>query len=399
MIAAPQPPPIDGGPARRNGPSNAAVAVPFPRTSAHRSSHLLRVDGGMANSATTSVSPKILSVSQVGLFALAVLYTIHIAKPVLLPIVLAVLLSFLLAPLVSSLREYGLPRGVASVVVLAGATLVVGYALTKLFGPAAEWIGEAPARIEQVEDRIRVILEPVEQVSKAADEVEEALGGQESGPTVSVETETLFNFLLNRARALVGGIVVTWALIMFFLTSGDLFLRKLVRVLTTMTSRKRAVRVSRRIRENLSHHLLTVTVINAVLGIAVGTTLALLGMPNPVLWGAMAALLNYIPYLGALVGVGIVGLVSITTFDTLTMGLAAPLIYLTLTVLEGTFLTPAVLGRRMRLNPVAVFLGILVLGWMWGAPGALLAVPILSAVKVLADAYPGLLVVSEFLGR
>ncbi len=260
---------------------------------------------------------KVVAISQVGLFALALLYTIHIAKPILLPVVLAVLFSFLLAPAVTTVRGYGLPRGLASVIVLVSVTLSAGFALASLFGPAAEWIAEAPTHVERVEDRIRVILEPVEQMSQAADEVEEALGGEEEGALVSMESETLFDFLLARARALLGGLVITWALILFFLSSGDLFLRKLVRVLPELKSRKRAVRVSRTIRANLSHHLLTVTVINSALGLTVGTTLALLGMPNPVLWGAMAAVLNYVPYVGALIGVGVVGMVSMSTFEAL----------------------------------------------------------------------------------
>ena len=307
--------------------------------------------------------------SQLGLFVLALLYTIHIAKPVLLPIVLALLFSFLLAPMVGGLRNWGMPRGVAAFVVVIGATGVLALGIVRLFGPAAQWIDEAPARVNEMEAQLRDLLEPVEQVSQAADEVQDALDGEKEVTQVTVQGPSLFDLILARARALVAGMVVTLALVLFFLSSGDLFLRKLVTLLPDLDSKKRAVAVSRRIRSTLSRHLLTVTVINTGLGVAVGLALWLLGMPNPVLWGSMAAILNFIPYVGALVGIGVVAFISMGTFDTVGAGLAPPLVYMAFTAIEGTFITPAVLGRSMRLNSVAVFLGIVILGWMWGVPG------------------------------
>ena len=350
------------------------------------------------SSAAAQFPSRAASSSQLGLLILAVLYTVHIAKPILLPVVLGLLFSFLLAPLVGALRNSGVPRGLAAFLVVITTTCVLALGLARLFGPAAQWISEAPVHINEIEADLRALLEPVEQVSQAADEVEEALGGEEEATQVAVQGPSLFNLLMARARALVAGMVVTFALILFFLSSGDLFLRKLVRTLPDLESKKRAVSVSRRIRSSLSRHLLTVTAINSGLGLAVGLAMFLLGMPNPLLWGAMAAILNFIPYLGALVGIGIVALISMSTFDG-GASLAPPLVYAALTAIEGTFITPAVLGRSMRLNAVAVFLGIVVLGWMWGVPGALLAVPTLSSIKVLGDAYPKLAPWSEFLGR
>jgi predicted PurR-regulated permease PerM len=338
-----------------------------------------------------------------GLFLMAATYGLHIAKPILLPIVLALLFSFLFAPIVSRLESWRFPRWAAAGLVLGVAVTGIAWGTARLFEPAVDWIAEAPDRIERIEEKLRVISAPVEQVRDAADEaaerVESALGDDEEQPTVNVESTSLSRDMLAQARGLVAGLVVTVALTFFFLSSGDLFLRKLVRVLPRYSARKRAVRVSRRIRRDVSTQLLAVSVINAGLGVAIGLTMAALDVPNPILWGAMAALLNFIPYLGAIAGVAVVAVVALTTFDEVGRALMVPGAYLLLTALEGTFVTPSVLGHTMRLNPAAIFIGVLVFAGLWGIAGALLAVPLLASVKAIADAYPGLLVVSEFLGR
>jgi predicted PurR-regulated permease PerM len=131
--------------------------------------------------------------------------------------------------------------------------------------------------------------------------------------------------------------------------------------------------------------------------VAVGTGMFLIGMPNPVLWGVIAALLNFIPYIGALLGVALVALIAFVTFDTIWMALLAPFIYLTCTTIEGQIVTPLILGRRLEMNTVAIFLAIAFWGWLWGIAGALIAVPLLVTVKVFADHVEGLAALGEFL--
>jgi predicted PurR-regulated permease PerM len=188
-------------------------------------------------------------------------------------------------------------------------------------------------------------------------------------------------------------------LLYFLLVSGDLFLRKLVRVTPTLAGKRKAVEVAHRVQGDLARYLATITAINVGLGVAGGLAMALLGMPNPALWGAMAALFNFVPYVGAVVGTGIVGVVAALTFGDGPRWLAAPLVYFALTGLEGYLVTPMILGQRLRLNPVAILLGLLFWGWLWGIAGAFLAVPLLVALKILSENLPRLEPVNEFLGR
>jgi predicted PurR-regulated permease PerM len=327
---------------------------------------------------------RIASVPLTGLFVLALLYAIQVARPVLMPVVLALLLAVLLAPLVSTLERGGIPRPVGS----------------GLSGPAFEWLSDAPDRLREVQEKIESFRAPVQQVSEAAEQVGEITrGGESDTPRVSVEQEAPQTAVLRGASEFITTAVLTIALVFFLLATGRLFLLKLVRVLPGYGSRKRALQSAAAVRRNLSTHLLTVTAINTGLGVAVGGALSLVGLPNPVLWGVMAALLNYIPYIGAMIGIGVVGVVALTTLDSVGRAIIAPITYLALTGLEGTLITPAILGARLRLNPVAVFLGVVLWGWLWGVPGALLAVPILTTLKVIADAYPPLMAFGEFLGR
>jgi predicted PurR-regulated permease PerM len=155
----------------------------------------------------------------------------------------------------------------------------------------------------------------------------------------------------------------------------------------------------REMEDDVSYYLLTISFINAGLGVAVGTAMFLLGMPNAILWGVMAAVLNFIPYLGALVGIGTVGLVALLTFDEPAWILLPPLVYFTLTTFEAYFVTPSLLARRLTLNPVAVFLALIIFTWMWGAAGALLAVPMLATFKICCDHVEALEPVGVMLGR
>ena len=339
--------------------------------------------------------------SVVGLFLLAVFYTIYFTRPVLLPIMIGVLLALVLAPVVNVLEKVRVPRWLGSALTLVALVLLIGYGTWRTLGPASEWFADLPVLLTDARDRFDVLLTGVGEVSEAAEQVQEITEGEAAArqQVVTVDEPSFGERALALGRAFLGGSILTFALVYFLLVSGELFLLKLVRVLPNLTERKRGVSVAVTLRENLSHYFLTIAVVNGALGALIGLAMWLLDMPNPAVWGVMAALLNFIPYLGAAAGVGVVSLVGLATFDGLLAAAAPGLIYLGLTALEGTFVTPALLGRRMRMNPVAILLSLILWGWMWGVPGMLVAVPVLAGIKVFADAYPGLNVLSEFLGR
>lgn len=205
--------------------------------------------------------------------------------------------------------------------------------------------------------------------------------------------------LVTQTQSFLTSLVVVIALVYFLLASGDLFLRKLVKVLPNFTEKKRAVEIFRRVEDDISHYLLTATLINAGLGTVTALALYLLGMPNVMLGGVMVALLNFIPYLGAVVNFIILAVVAILTFDDLSHALLVPSVFLILTTLEGQFITPTILGRSLTLSPVVIFIGLIFWMWMWGIAGAILAVPILAVIEIFCDSFEFLAPIGEFLGR
>jgi predicted PurR-regulated permease PerM len=188
-------------------------------------------------------------------------------------------------------------------------------------------------------------------------------------------------------------------LLFFLLASGDVFLRKLVTVLPRFEDKKAAVEISRQIEHDISTYLLAITVVNAVFGLAVATAMFFLGMPNPLLWGVMAGLLHFIPFLGAVIGISVVTLVAAVTLDGIGAILLVPTAYFSLNIIEEYIVLPLVMGRRLMLNPVVVLIWLIFWTWLWGIPGALMAVPLLAIVKIICDHVEPLAALAEFIER
>jgi predicted PurR-regulated permease PerM len=348
------------------------------------------------------------NVALTGLFILAAFYTLYFARSFLLPIVLALLFSLLLSPFVRGLKKLlRIPEPLgAGLVLLALLGLVVG-GLYELSGPAYEWMQKAPASLHTVEDKLRQFRRPVllfgratEQVAKMTD-VGAPPASPKTPPPVTVAVPagpSLGARLLDRTTEFAANAAVLLILLYFLLASGDLFLRKLVKVLPSLSDKKRAIEIARQVETDISAYLSTVAMINLGLGVGVATAMALIGLPNPLLWGAMAALTNFIPYLGAMSCYIAIALAGFLTFNDLTHALMPVGAFLCLNVVEAYFVTPMVLGRRLTLNPVVLFLGLTFWGWMWGIAGALLAVPIMVVFKIFCDHIEPLAPIGEFLG-
>lgn len=346
----------------------------------------------------------IRSIALSGIFVLLVFYTLYFARDFFLPVVLAFLLTFLLAPVVRALKRIHVPEWLGAALVILTLLSGVVYGVYSLSGPAGDWIERAPQGLSRIERRIRDLQRPVSEVRQAAEEVQarvERMAGQGGRPPTEVQVEgrTLTGVVLGQTQAFLAGAVVMVILLYFLLASGDLFLRKLVRVLPRLSDKKAAIEIARAMEDHISTYLATATLVNVMLGVAVGAAMHLAGMPNPVLWGVMAAITNFVPYLGPVVTLGMIGLVSLLTFEDLGRALVAPALYMGLNALEGYVVTPTLLGRRLLLNPVVIFLGIIFWGWLWGIPGALLAVPILASFKIFCDHIEPLSPIGEFLGR
>jgi predicted PurR-regulated permease PerM len=335
-----------------------------------------------------------------GLFILALLYSLYFAAEFLIPLATAAFLGLVLLPIVRVAERFRIPSFVTAGAVVLGLVATIGAGFFGLAAPAADWIDRSPRVLSQLEDKLREVKEPIEALRRAADEVQKStnVSGQQS-PEVAVAEKNLLERAFGGVIHTLTQFAVIVVLLVFLLSSGDLFKEKLVRVMPTLTEKKRAVTIWREIEHDVSRYLFTVSVINAGLGTVVGFGLYLVGMPNPMLWGVMVAFLNYIPYFGPLVGAAILGLVGVIAFDQVELALVPPAILIVANAIEGTFVTPAILGRRFEINAVVIFVAVAFWGWIWGVPGALLAVPILVAFKVVCDHVEHLKNVGEFLGR
>lgn len=334
----------------------------------------------------------------IGLFLLAVLAVLRVAREFLLPLVIAALLALLLDPAVRGLRHLRLPRSLATGLLLIAFLAFLGTGVSLTAQPAREYLAQAPQKLHKIEHRLKRLMRPVEEVSEAAKQVSKMTDiSEKSTGQVSVTNEpTLEQSLFDGTQNFLAGTAVTFILTFFLLSSGDVLVTRWADLLG---DRRRFLHIARQIQRDVSGHLWTISLINAALGVCVGLVCWWSGLPNPVLWGVVAALFNFVPYLGAAAGVVIVAGVSLLTFDSPLEALQAPTAYLVLTSLEGSFLTPMVLGHRFSLHPAIVFVGLLFWSYLWGVAGALLAVPILLILKIVCDNVPRLRSLGQAMAR
>jgi predicted PurR-regulated permease PerM len=334
-----------------------------------------------------------------GLLVLAVFYTLYFASAIVLPVLVAVLLSVILAPLAHWLRRHGLPRGIAAGVVTAGLMLMVGIGIERLAAPAADWLERAPQSVSEIERKLRPVKEPVEQVKKATEQVERLAGAAESkAGTVTVKSFDVGSVFVVSVTQLTGQALVVVFLLFFLLASGPRLVRRLAMMSDDPARRHRIVAVARRVKQDVTLYLGMVSIVNVGLGLITGLVMWGLDMPNPALWGVLAAILNFVPYGGAFLTTIILAVVGLLSFDELWRGLLPAGAFLILTTVESDVVTPWVIGRRLTMPPLVVFVSLLVWGWLWGVIGALLAVPILVLLRVAADHVEGLRPLAPFLG-
>ena len=322
------------------------------------------------------------------------------AKQVVLPFVLAILLALTLSPVTRALARFGIAPVVTAAVLIAAVSATVAAGGYLLSGPVSDWIDQAPTMQRELEQRLRGVTQSLQSVKEASDNVEE-LAEATSDPEVikvAIEQPGIVTSAMVNLASFATTALVALVLALFLLASGDMLYIKLVESFPRLSDKKRALKIAYGVEESISRYLLSITLINAVLGLVVGTGLAVIGMPQPVVWGAVAFLFNFLPYVGAVAGIGLVAVVSIVTFDSLGYAMLAPGFYFLATSIEGHFVTPIFVGRRLELNAVVIFGTVVFWAWLWGFAGALLAVPFLVCLKVLCDNVPALWVIGNVLG-
>jgi predicted PurR-regulated permease PerM len=339
------------------------------------------------------------AVALVGIFLLAVFYTIYFAREILLPITLAWVLNMLLRPILTMLKRLHIPEALGAGILLLGIIGVFAASIVLVSEPASAWLSKAPQMIEEATERVRDALRPAESIQQAASKVENisvtAPGGEET-PKVEIKKPGLMNTVLSKTTTFIMVVGETLVLLYFLMASGDLLMLKAIQALPRFKDKKRAVEIANEMQQQVSRYLGAVSIVNAIEGTIIGIGLALVGMPNPVLWGVLAALVNYVPYLGAMFCAGCITVVSLVTFDSFSHAMLAPGIYIAVN-LSDNFLSPLFIGKRLVLNPLVVFLAVLFWGWIWGIVGVLIAVPLTMAFKIFCDHFKMLAPVGELL--
>jgi predicted PurR-regulated permease PerM len=333
-----------------------------------------------------------------GLFVLALLATAYVASEIVLPFVFAIVLKLLLQPALRLLERLRVPRIIAALLlILALFGTIVGLG-TVISGPAGTWAAKLPEGIPRLQERLSFMREPINTLHQFLQQVED-FGAEAPSPNAAPAARgpTLLTKLFTGTRNFASGFFTTVLFLFFLLVSGDIFLHRLVEILPRFGSKRQVVEISQQIESDISAYLVTITIMNAAVGIATALAMWLTGVGDPILWGTVAFLLNYVPIIGTVLGALIFLLAGLLTFETLWQALLPAGLYLGFHVIEGETVTPMLLARRFTLNPVLVIISLVFWFWMWGIPGVILSVPMLAIVKIICDRVRPLAAFGHFL--
>jgi predicted PurR-regulated permease PerM len=317
-----------------------------------------------------------------------------LASDLLIPIMLAMLLALLANPLVTRLKRLWVPRWIGALFVVVGGLVLSVWLAGLLIGPAADWVKQAPTELRQLAPKLKKITRQVEQANKAAASIVRAAGAAPAAASTAAEdkpTPPNLWTLVSQTPRIVASVLAVALLAFFFLVYGEDLQRQAIARLPKTRHQEVTVEILKRIETDLSRYVLTIGVINVTLGLVLTAALYWLGIDigDALLWGTLAALLNFVPYVGPLSGVALLALVGVVAFDQPARMLIPPALYLALHVTESQIVTPIILGRRMALSPLVVLLWLMLWGFLWGVAGLLLAVPMLASVKIVAERVEG----------
>jgi predicted PurR-regulated permease PerM len=333
-------------------------------------------------------APDVTTVFLAALLLLAVLAACYVAAAIILPIVVAFVLMLVLQPAMRLAEHFYVPRGIAAaciILILFGVVVAIALVLS---GPAADWAQKLPSGIPKLQERLSFLSRPISAIQtilSRAETLASHIGARGSPLPVTLADRSLSGQLLDSTRYLLSGLLEMLLVLFFMLMAGETFLRRLVEVLPSFKNKRQAVEISQQIESDIAAYLMTITLMNAAVGIATGLAAYLCGLGDPFLWGTMAFLLNYVPVLGPIIGVAIFFLAGLLSVDALWLACLPAAVYLGVHVLEGETITPMLLARRFTINPVLVIISLVFWYWMWGVTGAILATPMLAVTKIISD--------------
>jgi len=325
---------------------------------------------------------EVVAFALVSLLVICVVAVLYLAKPFFLPVVMAFVVGTMLSPAASFLERRRIPRAVGAILIVTAVTATIAFVIGLISAPLMDWSAHLPELAARLKDKLHVFDRPLALWQELQTMIgEPAALGSFQFPKLDSIVQPAVEFL---SPTFTEGLLFFATLVLFVASWRDLR-RALIMNFGDRDARLRTLRILNEIEVHLGNYLLTVTMINTGVGIATGIACAIAHMPNPAGLGALAATLNFIPILGpvamfaVLLGVGIIAL------PTLSAGLVAPMAFIGIAFLEGHFVTPTIIGRRLALNALAVFLGLAFWTWLWGPMGAFLSSPLLIVALILKE--------------
>jgi predicted PurR-regulated permease PerM len=313
---------------------------------------------------------------------------LYFAHSVFIPIALALLIALVLSSPVEALHRQGLPRSVSAILILVAFMVLTGAAVDRLWEPAQQWLAGAPRTAKIIEQKVGPVSRVLRRIDAVTDRAEHLTdaGAGTSGVAAKPEPSASASagILLETRTALVAMLTIT-ILTLFLLAGGPPMLARMMESLARDVHSTHILKVIEAVRSEVGRYYATIAVINLGLALATGLAMMALGMPNPVLWGALAGVLNFIPYVGSAATLIVLVIVAFVSFDGVGRVLAVGATYLGIATIEGQIVQPLLVGHRLDLSPIIVFLALWFGGWFWGIAGVVLAVPSLVALKVVAE--------------
>jgi len=331
-----------------------------------------------------------LSISALILAILATIYALYVGQEVVLPIMLAVVLKLLLQPTMDFLRDrLHLPPELAALILIICLFAFIATVIFVISGPASTWIGKAPEVLPVLKQKLEVLRQPIDYLQGMFKELEAVAASPTQGasvPTVAVKDPTAISSKLAWSTvAIISRLFSTMVILFFLLAAGDRLLRGLIEVLPRFSDKRQAVDIAGEIQRKIGGYLVIITLMNSAVGALTGLAMWWCGLGDPILWGVAAFLLNYVPIVGPLFGVGTFLIAGIVALEWPWSAFLPAGLYLLIHIAEGEVITPLLLAKRFTLNPVLVIVSLFFWHALWGVPGALLAVPLLAMFKIASD--------------
>jgi predicted PurR-regulated permease PerM len=317
----------------------------------------------------------------IGMFLILLVVALSLGRPILLPVASAFVVSMMLGPLSARAERYRVPSLVSALALWLLVIAVFYGVIVLLAGPALDWIGKAPDIGRNIQEKLHILDRPI----AALQDLRDALLPSDKRGSLGVDIMSFVQPAVLIVTPAIGQMLTFFGTLFFMLLGRSRLRRVLVAFFDERDARLRTLKIMNDIEHNLTGYLSIVTIINVAIGFCGGFAAWVTGLPDPVAWAVLAFILNFIPYIGALIMEAALFVVGLVTFPTLTHALIAPLLFLALATLEGHFITPSVMGHRLTLNPLTVFLSLVFWTWLWGPVGAFLAVPLLIVGLVVID--------------